>query len=118
MSLNSEVKNYQDKLKTFAEDREWEQFHSPKNIACALSVEASELLEIFQWLSSEQSQKLNEKQIGEDRDEISDVFLYLIKLADTLDINLSESLDQKMIKNEAKYPAEIVKGSSRKYTEY
>ena len=118
MSLNSEVKNYQDKLKTFAEDREWEQFHSPKNIACALSVEASELLEIFQWLSSEQSQKLNEKQIGEVRDEISDVFLYLIKLADTLDINLSESLDQKMIKNEAKYPAEIVKGSSRKYTEY
>jgi NTP pyrophosphatase (non-canonical NTP hydrolase) len=118
LSLNNEVKSYQTKLKDFAKEREWEQFHSPKNIACALSVEASELLEIFQWLSDDQSRKLTEKQLGEVRDEVSDVFLYLIKLADMLDINLSESLDNKMIKNEKKYPAEIVKGSSRKYTEY
>jgi NTP pyrophosphatase (non-canonical NTP hydrolase) len=118
LSLNNEVKSYQSKLKEFAKERDWDQFHSPKNIACALSVEASELLEIFQWLSDDQSRKLSEKQLDEVRDEVSDVFLYLVKLADMLDLNLSESLDNKMIKNEKKYPADMVKGSSRKYTEY
>lgn len=118
MSLNSEVKQYQEKLRKFAKERKWEQFHSPKNVACALSVEASELLEIFQWLTEDQSHKLNEKQLSEVRDEISDVFLYLVKLADILDINLSKSLDQKMVKNEKKYPAGLVQGSPKKYTEY
>lgn len=118
MSLNIEVSHYQDRLRKFAREREWEQFHSPKNIACALSVEASELLEIFQWLTDDQSRKLSEKQMQHTRDEISDVFLYLIRLADMLDINLSESLDKKIIKNEKKYPTEVVKGSSKKYTDY
>jgi dCTP diphosphatase len=84
----------------------------------ALSVEVSELLENFQWLTEEQSYTLDQQQRAAVVDEIADVQMYLARLADKLDINIGEAIEQKINKNEAKYPAELVKGSSKKYTEY
>jgi dCTP diphosphatase len=105
-------------LRQFAKDRDWDQFHSPKNLSMALSVEVSELLENFQWLTEEQSYTLDQQQRAAVADEIADVQMYLARLADKLDINIGEAIEQKINKNEAKYPAEKVKGSSKKYTEY
>ena len=84
----------------------------------ALSVEVSELLENFQWLTEEQSYTLDQQQRAAVIDEIADVQMYLARLADKLDINIGEAIEQKINKNEDKYPAELVKGSSKKYTEY
>jgi dCTP diphosphatase len=105
-------------LRQFAKDRDWDQFHSPKNLSMALSVEASELLENFQWLTEEQSYTLDQQQRAAVADEIADVQMYLARLVDKLDINIGEAIEQKINKNEAKYPAELVKGSSKKYTAY
>ena len=105
-------------LRQFAKDREWDQFHSPKNLSMALSVEISELLENFQWLTEEQSYNLDEQQRAAVVDEIADVQMYLARLADKLNINIGEAIEQKIVKNEAKYPAEKVRGSSKKYSEY
>jgi NTP pyrophosphatase (non-canonical NTP hydrolase) len=105
-------------LRQFAKDRDWDQFHSPKNLSMALSVEVSELLENFQWLTEEQSYTLDQQQRAAVVDEIADVQMYLARLADKLDINIGEAIEQKINKNEAKYPPELVKGSSKKYTEY
>lgn len=105
-------------LRQFAKDRDWDQFHSPKNLSMALSVEVSELLENFQWLTEEQSYTLDQQQRAAVIDEIADVQMYLARLADKLDINIGEAIEQKINKNEDKYPAELVKGSSKKYTEY
>jgi dCTP diphosphatase len=106
------------KLRQFALARDWDQFHSPKNLSMALTVEASELLERFQWLSEEQSNNLTVEQLQAVEEEMADVFLYLLRLADKLNINLLRAADDKISKNELKYPAEKVKGSSKKYTEY
>ena len=105
-------------LRQFAKDRDWDQFHSPKNLSMALSVEVSELLENFQWLTEEQSYTLDQQQRAAVTDEIADVQMYLARLADKLDINIGEAIEQKIVKNEAKYPAELVKGSSKKYNQY
>jgi dCTP diphosphatase len=84
----------------------------------ALSVEVSELLENFQWLTEEQSYTLDQQQRAAVADEIADVQMYLARLADKLDINIGEAIEQAIVKNEAKYPAEKVKGSSKKYNQY
>lgn len=106
------------KLRQFALARDWDQFHSPKNLSMALAVEASELLERFQWLSEEQSSNLTVEKHQAVEEEMADVFLYLLRLADKLNINLLRAANDKISKNEVKYPAEKVKGSSKKYTEY
>lgn len=106
-----------DELRRFAADRDWDQFHSPKNLASALSVEAAELLEPFQWLSEEQSRRLTAEQSAAVREEMADVLLYLIRLADKLDVDLAEAAREKIIRNSVRYPVEKVRGSSRKYTE-
>lgn len=106
------------KLQAFADERDWDQFHSPKNLSMALSVEASELIECFQWLTEEQSQKLSPEQRQAVIDEMADVQIYLLRLATKLDVNLLEAAEQKIVKNAGKYPADKVKGSSKKYTEY
>ena len=107
-----------DRLRKFSEERDWNQFHSPKNLSMALSVEASELLECFQWLTEEQSRTLSAEQIGAITDEIADVQLYLILLADKVGVDIGLAVNQKISKNEKKYPADKVKGSSRKYNKY
>lgn len=106
------------KLQEFADERDWDQFHSPKNLSMALSVEASELVECFQWLTEVQSQNLSPEQRQAVIDEMADVQVYLLRLATKLDVNLLDAVEQKMVKNAEKYPAEQVKGSAKKYTEY
>jgi dCTP diphosphatase len=113
------IEKIQDELKTFAKARDWEQFHSVKNLAMALSVETSELVEIFQWMTEEQSNAAQSDPTLRSRaqDEIADVFVYLLRIATKLDIDLEEAVLQKMKKNEEKYPVELSKGSAKKYTE-
>ena len=102
----------------FAEERDWEQFHSPKNLAMALSVEASELVEIFQWMSEKDSLDLNPQQKARAKEEIADVMTYLIRIADRLDINLLEAVWHKLSINKNKYPADKVRGRAKKYSDY
>lgn len=102
----------------FLEERDWEQFHSPKNLAMALSVEVAEIVEHFQWLTEEQSQNLPPEKLAEVREEIGDVMIYLTELADKLGIDPVEAAKAKVAINDQKYPAELVKGKASKYTEY
>jgi NTP pyrophosphatase (non-canonical NTP hydrolase) len=104
-------------LRAFAAAREWEQFHTPKNLACALSVEASELLEHFQWLTDAQSQSLAADKKQEVAAEAADVFLYLLQLCDKLGIDLVAAAQAKMLVNAQKYPAALARGTAAKYTE-
>jgi dCTP diphosphatase len=104
-------------LRRFAADRDWEQFHSPKNLAAALSVEAAELLEHFQWLTEEQSRNLPEDKRLAVSHELADVFLYLLQMADKLQIDLVAAAEEKLELNASKYPAARARGSSRKYSE-
>ncbi len=92
-------------IRSFNRERDWERFHTPKNIAMALSVEAAEITECFQWLTQEQSAALDEKKLEEVRDEIGDVLIYLINLADKLGIDPIEAARDKIEKNRIKYPA-------------
>ncbi len=105
-------------LRDFARARQWEGFHNPKNLAMALSVEASELLEHFQWLTPEQAAQLSPDTLSAVADEIADVQLYLVRLADVLGVCIRQAVAQKAVKNEAKYPAHRVQGSAQKYTAY
>jgi NTP pyrophosphatase (non-canonical NTP hydrolase) len=104
-----------DELRRFAAERDWDQFHSPKNLASALVVEAAELLEPFQWLTEEQSRSLSTEQLDAVREEIADVLIYLVRLADKLNIDPLAASKAKVAKNAEKYPAEKVRGSARKY---
>jgi dCTP diphosphatase len=106
-----------DSLRRFAEERDWDQFHSPKNLASALSVEAAELLERFQWLTEDESRNLSPAELGKVREEMADVLNYLVRLADKLDVNLVEAAREKIKLNAAKYPADKARGSARKYSE-
>ena len=106
-----------DRLWAFAAERDWNQFHTPKNLAMALSVEAAELMEHFQWLSEEQSQHLSPEALAAVSQEMADVLLYLIRLSDTLNIDLIAAANSKLALNAAKYPADKARGTSKKYTE-
>ena len=112
----TDLQSLRDQLRTFAAERDWDQFHSPKNLAAALAVEASELLEHFQWLSEAQSQQLPPETLGEVRAEVADVLLYLIRISDKLGIDLVEAAKAKILLNAEKYPVEKARGSSKKYT--
>ena len=107
-----------DRLRTFAAERDWDQFHSPKNLASALSVEAAELLEHFQWLTEAESKHLPPAKVAEVRDEMADVLIYLVRLADKLELDLLAAAAAKIEKNAAKYPAAKVRGSMKKYSDY
>ncbi len=102
------------KLRDFAGERDWQQFHSPKNLAMALSVETSEIVEIFQWLTQEQSFNLDEAGREHLAEEIGDVLIYLTSLADKYGINPLEAAHAKMIKNAEKYPVAKSRGIARK----
>jgi len=115
-----DIKALQVVLQNFADARAWDKFHNPKNLAMALSVEASELLEIFQWLSDDAASRVAEDEIIKQRiaEELADVALYLLRLADKVGVDLEASIQDKILKNGEKYPAEKVYGSAKKYTEY
>lgn len=106
-----------DQLRQFALERDWDQFHSPKNLAAALSVEAAELLEHFQWLGEAESRELPAARRARVAEELADVLLYLVRLADKLDVDLAAAAVAKLAQNAAKYPVEKSRGNSRKYDE-
>ena len=105
-------------LREFARERDWEQFHSPKNLAMALSVEVAEIVEIFQWLTQEESRNLNADRLKKVKEEIADVIIFVANLADKLGIDPLEATKEKIQINREKYPVSIVKGKADKYTEY
>lgn len=115
--MNTDLQSLTESLREFARDRDWDQFHSPKNLAAALSVEAAELLEHFQWLTEEQSRNLPTLAKAEVGAEAADVLLYLLQLCDKLQIDLMLAARKKLIVNGEKYPIERALGSSRKYTD-
>jgi dCTP diphosphatase len=114
----SDLKQIQKRMNAFVQERDWDQFHSPKNLSMALAVEAGELMEHFQWLTEEQSANLPPDKLKAVEHELADVLLYLVRLANQTNIDLSIAAERKMDLNEIKYPAHIVRGSAKKYTEY
>lgn len=112
-----DISYWKERLAGFAKDRDWDQFHNPKNLVMALSVESSELVEVFQWLSAEQSKNLSDLQKESAKQEIADVLLYLIRLSDKLDINLPQALEEKFKLNGEKYPVDLARGTEKKYSE-
>ena len=106
------------KIRTFRQERDWDQYHSPKNLAMALVVEASELVEHFQWLTEEQSGNLPPDKLAEVQEEVGDVLIYLANLCDKLGIDPIDAAHNKLEKNKEKYPVSKVLGKADKYSDY
>jgi NTP pyrophosphatase (non-canonical NTP hydrolase) len=113
-----ELTGLRDTVRQFVDERDWDKFHTPKNLSAALSVEAAELLECFQWLERGDVAELGAAKVEQVRHEMADVLVYLIRLADKLDVDLHAAVLEKMVLNRAKYPADKVRGDARKYSEY
>lgn len=116
--MSDRLDELRDRLREFVRERDWEQFHSPKNLAMAMIVEAAELVEHFQWLTEDQSSDISPEKREEVAHEIADTFIYLLRMADVLNIDLIDAAAAKMALNAQKYPADKVRGSNAKYTEY
>jgi NTP pyrophosphatase (non-canonical NTP hydrolase) len=116
--MDSDLQRLRALVRTFVDERDWDQFHTPKNLSAALSVEAAELLEHFQWLKVGDAAELGADKLVEVRHEMADVLVYLVRLADKLEVDLFSAVEEKMVLNRAKYPAEQVRGDARKYYEY
>lgn len=114
VSGESDLQVLRDKLRAFAAERDWEQFHSPKNLSMALMVEVAELMEHFQWLTEAQSADLPQETRQAVSEELADILLYLVRLSDRLGVDLKVAAEHKLEKNAAKYPAEQVRGSAKK----
>jgi NTP pyrophosphatase (non-canonical NTP hydrolase) len=115
---DSRLEELSERLRCFAQERDWEQFHSPKNLSMALIAECAELLEHFQWLSEAQSHALPADKLAEVELEMADIQIYLLRLAERLGVDLLGAVERKIVLNEQKYPADRVRGSAKKYTEY
>jgi dCTP diphosphatase len=115
--MDGALESLTDALRRFAAQRDWDQFHSPKNLAAALTVEAAELLEHFQWLTEEQSRNLTADKRMAVSHELADVLLYLLQIADKLQIDLVAAAEQKLELNASKYPVAQARGTSKKYSE-
>ncbi len=107
-----------ERLRGFVRERDWEQFHSPKNLAMAMIVEAAELVEHFQWMTEQESRAISAEKREQVSQEIADTFVYLLRMSDVLGIDLIDAAHAKMDLNAKKYPADKVRGSNAKYTEY
>lgn len=112
--MAGELDALRERLREFARARDWEQFHAPKNLAMALIAEAGELIEHFQWLTEDQSRRLTPEQRRAVELEMADVFLYLLRLADLLQVDLLEAASRKIALNDEKYPAADVRGRADK----
>lgn len=110
------IEEIQARLADFARERDWDQFHSPKNLSMALAGEVGELLEVFQWLTEEQSRpsSLTENQLAAATDELADVLIYALRLADKLGINLQDAITTKINKNALRYTVEAASGNAAK----
>ncbi len=115
-----DIDNLKEVLKDFANVRDWNKFHNPKNISMALACESAELLEIFQWMSDKDAANAHLETLTKEKasEELADIMLYLVRMASLMDINLSDAIKNKIVINKKKYPAELVKGSAKKYSEY
>jgi dCTP diphosphatase len=116
---NIDLEKLSEEISTFTQERDWDQFHSIKNLSMALSVETSELLEIFQWMSEDQSNevKTNPEAMEKIQDEVADIFVYLLRVVNKTGIDLEVAVKNKMAKNALKYPVSLSKGNSKKYTD-
>ena len=117
MSQGESLEKLRLALAKFNGDRDWDKFHAPKNLATALSIEASELLEVFVWLSEQESRTLSEKALASAKEEIGDVMICLVNLAAKLGIDPVEAAFAKLEKNAMKYPVEKSRGKAKKYTD-
>jgi NTP pyrophosphatase (non-canonical NTP hydrolase) len=106
------------RLAEFAALRDWDQFHTPKNLSMALIAEAAELVEHFQWLTPEQSASLDPERREQVAMELADILIYLIRIADRLGVDLVEAARRKIVINEQRYPADLVRGDARRADEY
>ena len=113
-----ELTRFKAEFRRFVAERDWDQFHSPKNLAMALAGEVGELLELFQWLTQDQSRNLPDEAKQAVAHEIADIQIYLATLADRLGIQIGPAVARKMKQNAEKYPADRARGSARKYTAY
>ena len=111
------MKNLISKLRHFAAEREWDKFHSPKNLTMALSAEVGELTELFQWMTEQESTSLSPDKLQKAREEIGDIQIYLARLSDRLGVDPLEAAIKKIEVNELKYPVGKAKGTAKKYTE-
>ncbi|MFC4932498.1 nucleotide pyrophosphohydrolase [Massilia sp. GCM10023247] len=118
VSENGDLARLRAIVRQFVDERDWDQFHTPKNLSAALAVEAAELLEHFQWLQTGRADELGADKLAQVRHEMADVLVYLVRLADKLDVDLLAAVEEKMVLNRAKYPADKVRGDARKYHEY
>lgn len=113
----SELEEIRKAIRKFRDERDWMQFHNPKNLACSISIEAAELLEHFQWKTPEESENISKEKKTEISHEIADIAVYIIELADNLNIDLAAAIQKKLSLNAEKYPVAKAKGSAAKYTE-
>lgn len=116
--MSDELAGLRDRLREFARARDWEQFHTPKNLSMALIAEAAELVEHFQWLTPEQSAELPPEKLAAVRHELADILVYLVRIADKLNVDLLAAAEEKMAVNEHRYPADRVRGDARRAAEY
>lgn len=116
--MSDRVEELSKRLADFAKRRDWEQFHSPKNLSMALIAEAAELVEHFQWLTQEQSYNLPPEKFEEVRMELADIQIYLLRIAERMNIDLVQAAYDKMAINESRYPEEKVRGSAKRASEY
>ena len=116
--MQDSLESLRTKINTFVADRDWAQFHTPKNLAMAMIVEAAELVEQFQWDTPTESQQLSAEKREAVAHELADTFVYLLRIAEVLEIDLIKAANDKIALNAIKYPADKVKGSNAKYTEY
>ncbi|MEX0877794.1 MAG: nucleotide pyrophosphohydrolase [Candidatus Spechtbacterales bacterium] len=113
----SDIENLKNQIKKFVEDRDWNQFHNPKDLAISLVLESTEFLELFQWKSEKEIGKLLEEKREDIEDELADVLYWVLLISNNLDIDLNKALEAKIEKNAEKYPVEKAKGTAKKYTE-
>lgn len=106
------------RMASFVRERDWEQFHTPKNLSMSIAIEAAELMEHFQWLTVEQSRNLDPEALAEIGEELADIVIYSLSMANALKLDLADTVQAKMEKNIRKYPSERVRGKAHKYTYY
>jgi dCTP diphosphatase len=116
--MTDSLHDLRDRVNAFVAERDWAQFHTPKNLAMAMIVEAAELVEQFQWDTPDESKQLDEAKREAVSHELADTFVYLLRIAEVLSIDLVEAANKKIDLNALKYPVEKCKGSNAKYTEY
>ncbi|HEY8084749.1 MAG TPA: nucleotide pyrophosphohydrolase [Methylophilaceae bacterium] len=115
---NDSLEQLRERLRNFVSERDWDQFHSPKNLAMAMIVEAAELVEHFQWMTEQESKTLSPEKRVEVEHEIADTFVYLLRIAEVLGVDIIQAANRKIDLNALKYPVEKARGSNAKYTEY